>query len=115
MKRGRWLDFCSFFWKKSNLRIEVRRACTTDGRLSVTAGAAIEVHSRPQAVRNLVDVLELFESGVEEAGLRPRQAVQRLGSRGSAHARPGIARALRLQADRDDQNQNVDDQHRDRV
>jgi len=35
------------------LWIEVRRACTTDGRLSVTAGAAIEVHSRPQAVRTL--------------------------------------------------------------
>src|SRR3981189_2744494 len=41
------------------LWIEVRRACTTDGRLSVTAGAAIEVHSRPQAVRDLVNILEL--------------------------------------------------------
>src|ERR1700731_2699051 len=91
------------------LWIEFGRACTTDGRLSVTAGAAIEVHSRPQAVRHLVNVLELIESGVEQTGLRPRQAVQRLSGRSGSHARPGIVRALRLQADRDHQNQNVDD------
>src|ERR1700686_763441 len=92
------------------LWIEVRRACTTDDRLSVTAGATIEVHSRPQAVRNLVNSLELVETGIEQAGLRPRQAVQRLSGRSGSHARSGIARALRLQADRDDQNQNRDDQ-----
>jgi hypothetical protein len=97
------------------LWIEVRRACTTNGRLSVTAGAAIEVHSRPQAVSDLVNILELIETGVEQAGLRPRQAVQRLTDRIGSHARSGIARALRLQADRDDQNQNRDDQHCDRV
>src|SRR6266851_5190818 len=92
------------------LWIEFRRACTTDGRLSVTAGAAIEVHSRPQAVRDLVGTIELIESGVEQAGLGRRQAVQRLTGRSSSRTRPGIVRALRLQADRDDQNRNRHDQ-----
>src|SRR3984893_9556656 len=84
------------------LWIQVRRACTTDGRLSVTAGAAIDVHSRPQAVRDLGNSLELMETAVEQTRLRPRQAVQRLTDRIVSHARPGIARALRPQADRDD-------------
>src|ERR1700732_2217683 len=74
------------------LRIEVGRARTTDGRLSVTAGAAIEVHSRPQAVSDLVNSLELIETGVEQAGLRPSQAFQRLTDRIGSRARPGITR-----------------------
>src|SRR6266566_7374111 len=97
------------------LWIELGRARTTDGRLNVTAGAAIEIHSRPQAVSNLVNGLELIETGVEQAGLRPRQVVQRLTDRIGSHARPGIVRALRLHADRDDHNQNRDDQDYDRV
>jgi hypothetical protein len=62
MKRGNWF-------------IEARRACTADGRLSVTASAAIEVHSRPEAVRGLVNLLKFIESGIEQAGLRPGQAI----------------------------------------
>src|ERR1700730_1807589 len=72
------------------LRIEVGRACTADSRLSVTAGAAIEVHSRPEAVRDLVNSLELVETCVEQAGLRSRQAVQRVADRIGSDARPGI-------------------------
>src|SRR5260370_20048249 len=109
------VGFLQILLEEIELWIELRRACTTDGRLSVTAGAAIEVHSPPQAIRDLVNVLELIESGVEQAGLRRRQVVQRLTGRSGSHARPGIARALRLQANRDDQNQNRDDQHCDRV
>src|SRR5258708_17441698 len=53
------------------LRIEVRRTCAAGVRLAVTAGAAVEVHPRPQAVRlDFITLVEFRNSVVERADLR---------------------------------------------
>ena len=53
------------------LRVEVRWTCTTNIGMGVTAGTAVEVHPRAQAVSlDFITLVEFRNSGVEQVDLR---------------------------------------------
>src|SRR5260370_14638446 len=64
------LGLLQILFVEIELWIEVRRTCAADRRIAVTAGAAVEVHSRPQAVSlDFVTLLELRGSRLEQVQL----------------------------------------------
>src|SRR5262249_47898833 len=72
-----------------------RRAASSDRRMEVATGAAVEIEARSQTVRDRIDLLENVGGGVEEIHLVWAEAGKRSAGAGSAGSDARIGRPLR--------------------